>query len=304
MAATGEPVRTLTGLAAPVWGVAFSPDSKRLAAAGGDFQSPRSGEVKVWDTSTGEEQLTLRHDHPATAVAFSADGKRLASAGADHTARVWDAADGRELGTCRGHTQEVWSVAFSPDGKRLATGSQDRTVRIWNSATGAEEFVFRGHSRLVGAVSFSPDGRRLASASEDRTVRLWDSVGGQECMGLEGHAAGIWGLAFNPAGTRLASVGGGGAVHIWDPRTGSSQAAWNGPGSIYAAAYSPDGKHLAVAVHDQTVRSTTRPTARNAACCAATPARFGRWPTGVTASCSLPLRTTTRSGSGTRPPVS
>src|SRR3712207_7512626 len=39
----------------------------------------RPGEVKVWETATGTEQLALRHDRAVTAVSFSPDGKRLAT---------------------------------------------------------------------------------------------------------------------------------------------------------------------------------------------------------------------------------
>jgi WD40 repeat protein len=53
-----------------------------------------------------------------TSVAWSPDGKRLATASWDKTAKVWDAADGREVLTLRGHNDAVTSVAWSPDGKR------------------------------------------------------------------------------------------------------------------------------------------------------------------------------------------
>jgi hypothetical protein len=69
-----------------VLSVAFSPDGKRLASASVD-QS-----VKVWDTATGQESISLRgHSGRVWAVAFSPDGSRLASASEDQTVKVWDA---------------------------------------------------------------------------------------------------------------------------------------------------------------------------------------------------------------------
>ncbi len=56
-------------------------------------------------------------------MAFSPDGQRLASASWDLTVKVWDAANGQELQTLKGHTAEVSSVVFSPDGQRLASAS-------------------------------------------------------------------------------------------------------------------------------------------------------------------------------------
>ncbi len=117
---------TLKGHTNRVWSVAFSPDGKRLASAGGDHLNPNQpSELKVWDALTGQETLTLKgHARTVWTVAFSPDGKLLASASADGTVKVWDAASGQETLTLTGHTATRWSVAFSPDGKRLASASQ------------------------------------------------------------------------------------------------------------------------------------------------------------------------------------
>ncbi len=78
-----------------------------------------------------------------TSVAWSPDGKRLATGSDDQTAKVWDAASGKELLTLRGHAGSVYSVAWSPDGKRLATGSWDKTAKVWDAASGQELLTLR-----------------------------------------------------------------------------------------------------------------------------------------------------------------
>jgi len=108
-----------------VLSVAFSPDGQRLASASGDQT------VKVWDSMTGQETLTLKgHTSAVLSVTFSVDGKWLASGG-DQTVRVWDARTGQETLTLKGHSKSVRSVAFSTDGKRLASASYDQTVKVW-----------------------------------------------------------------------------------------------------------------------------------------------------------------------------
>ena len=65
----------------------------------------------------------------------------------DQTAKVWDAATGRELLTLPGHTDAVFGVAFSPDGTRLATASGDQTAKVWDVATGRELLTLAGHTQ-------------------------------------------------------------------------------------------------------------------------------------------------------------
>jgi PDZ domain/WD domain, G-beta repeat len=55
----------------------------------------------------------------------------MLTASEDETARLWDAADGRELATLKGHTAAVERAAFARHGKLILTSSGDNTVRLW-----------------------------------------------------------------------------------------------------------------------------------------------------------------------------
>ena len=80
-------------------------------------------------------------------MAFSPDGQRIVTGSGDGTAKVWDAASGRELLTLKGHSDRVASVAFSPDGQRIVTGSGDETAKVWEAASGTGTAHAQGAQR-------------------------------------------------------------------------------------------------------------------------------------------------------------
>ena len=159
------------------------------------------------------DPMTLKgHSYRVVSVAFSPDGNRIASGSYDGTIKVWDAGDGHELLTLKGHDgwvqsvkgHEVWvlCVAFSPDGKRIASGSDDRTIKVWDAGDGRELLTLKGHWCGVPSVTFSPDGKRLASGSwsHDNTIKVWDAESGRELVTLKGHSEQVNSVAFSPDG--------------------------------------------------------------------------------------------------------
>lgn len=122
-------VQSFDGASDVVMAVAFSPDSKILAAADQYV-------VNLWNTANGSRiASSIGHTDYVDSLAFSRDGTRLASASWDHSIKLWDSATGRFLKTLAAHTDRVYSVAFAPKGELLFSASTDGTTRIWNSAT-------------------------------------------------------------------------------------------------------------------------------------------------------------------------
>jgi WD40 repeat protein len=241
--------------AAGIWTLAFSPDSRRLAAAGGNST------VKVWDLTAGNEALVLRgHTETVSAVAFSPDGWRLTSGGGDGVVKIWDATTPAETATLSGALPTINDVAFSPDGRRLAIANSVNTVRVLDTTTGMEVLVLRGHGGGVVAVAYDPDGRQIASAGQDRTVRVWDATSGAEILCLRNYDAIIQGLAFGAHGRWLATTGFRPArparppsreVTIWNVSNGEkvlTLPVYGKPGEterFAGIAFSPDGDRLA-----------------------------------------------------------
>jgi WD40 repeat protein len=244
-----RPLRTLTGHASYVHGLAFSADGTLLATASSDKTA------RIWDTATGALTRTLagRGGH-VLGVAFSPDGTQLATASDDGRARIWDTVTGSLARTLTGHTNAVHAVAFSPDGTQLATASRDKTLLTWDTATGTRTRTLARHGGPVNAVAFGAGGTLLATASDDKTALIWDTATGSLIHTLTGHAGAVSAVAFSPDGALLASAGRDEAVLIWDTATGRlARALTVRGGQVHGVAFSPDGALLATASYDTAV---------------------------------------------------
>jgi WD40 repeat protein len=92
-----------------VLALAFTPDGRTLATGSDDKT------VKLWDTATGQERLTLKGFKDAVrSLAFSPDGTLLAAGSWDGTVRVWRAATEPEaLARKAPARQEPWEHSVS-----------------------------------------------------------------------------------------------------------------------------------------------------------------------------------------------
>ncbi len=257
--ATGKRRATLQGQPGTAMALAFSPDGKKLAVAGGTFDPDarnsdlrwKQGEARLWDVATGEGRRIGSHGAAFHSLAFAPNGQTVA-VGTTHGVdiRLLAVATGKETGRLGPHRGWVHSLAFSPDGKTLAAGRADHTVQLWDIVKRRVRAVCRGHGGEVHAVAYGPDSRQVASTGADNQVRVWDAATGKERLTLRVGAMGgsteANGLAFTPDGKTLA-VGGSHLVRLLDvgnvaPERLTLRA--HGAGML-AMALSRDGKVLA-----------------------------------------------------------
>jgi len=214
---------TLAVLRGDNWGpaVAISPDGRRVAATSKE-SSPNhyAHTVNIWDVASGTVVAVLRWDvHGAVwSVAFNPDGTRVATLASNGAARLWDANDGTELMTLRGH--DVWSnsIAFSPNGRRVVTADAGGVARVWDAVNGEELAILRGH-KSIRTATFSHDGSCVVTTTAeegDNTARLWDAGTGAELAVLRGHNSNVIAARTSPDGVHVVTRYTQGVVHIWN----------------------------------------------------------------------------------------
>src|SRR5262249_6094778 len=134
-----RPAFVVDGHSAPVLGLEFSPDGRRLASCCADST------VRLWDTATGQEAGTLLgHTDRGQTVSFSPRGLLLASAaGGEKVVRIWDATplDRKPASgslAILAHDAPARGVAFNADGRRLASCAEDGSLKLFDATTGQE----------------------------------------------------------------------------------------------------------------------------------------------------------------------
>ncbi|MCC6536646.1 MAG: hypothetical protein IT162_03790 [Bryobacterales bacterium] len=253
-AATGNTVATLAGHADTVRNVAFSPDGKWLAAAGGPCA--KAGEVRIWNVETRQPGATITgHSDCVYGLAFSPDGKLIATSSYDKLIKLWDAVTGREVRTLKDHIDAVYAVAFTPDGKRLVSGSADRGVKIWDVASGQRLYTFSDALDAINTIAVDPTGKLVAAGGVDKSIRIWrmDDNGGEIVHSLMAHEDAILKLAWSPDGKTIVSASADKSVKVLraddltELRRLAGQSDW-----IFGLAFSPGGQQLAIARMDGT----------------------------------------------------
>lgn len=258
--------------------VAFSPHGL-IATASEDHTA------RIWDATTGRQIHKLSHGYWVMAIAFSPDGGLLATCSLDDTIRLWDVQTGRQLRQMVGHgkTSRGRFLSFSADGKRLLSFGPDLHLRVWNVADGKRLFDHSLQPQGVNLPAMKGPPRvfflmwvRAASSSDGKTFvvgvprsyHVFDVATGKELRNFPQEGGNLISLAVSQDGKRMLASAQGKQVPIVRPdgRESTSHEPQH-PVCLYdldsgkllrqirlpdglgagPAAFSPDGKRIAVA---------------------------------------------------------
>jgi len=223
----------------PVGCVAYSPDGRRIAAAGA------GGRIQVFPAQTQAEEISWPTEHGQVRdLAFSPDGSCLASAGDDGAVMLHPlgeaaaASTGRPTSgvsfqlatslsaaswklTPRRHLRiapsPVWQVDFLADGKTLATYAEDAVIRFVRCEDGIEQGRIESPDEKINALALAPDGTWLVTGGEDGGIGIWDVATRRRLHRFQkDNPKQIKAVALSGDGKRLATGGTDKQVQIWD----------------------------------------------------------------------------------------
>jgi len=226
--------------------LSFSPDGSLLAAAAANQLA--DGQLVVWDVATFQPRW--RHSEPVGFpwLAFSPDGKQLALSRFAPETKLFEASSGNEIGELKGHTNHARCVVYAPGGEQIITGSYDKTIILWDAKTGEAAAKLEGLPELVYAVAVSPDGKLLASAnSRASSAQVWDLSNRAVKHVFPQLGSLVPHVTFSPDGELLAVSSWSGGLRLFDTQAFKLSRRIDQIGGVDCAAFSADGRWLAVA---------------------------------------------------------
>lgn len=137
----------LTGHTDNILGLAFSPDSTRLAGGCHDRT------VLIWDLANHTAVVLEGHEDLIEGVAWSPDGTRIATGSYDRTLRAWNARAHTEIGVIGLHRDRITDVEWMPAGHQVLTASFDGTARIWPVDIDLDDLRSRARARAYRSLT-------------------------------------------------------------------------------------------------------------------------------------------------------
>lgn len=224
----GEPFEITTG---PNWDV--SGDGSTI------FMQTYSGATEIWDVASGELTnvaddggfAAINHDGSTMLLSASVDSGRFDEEESYSTVRLWDVDSQQPLGETITLPQDgSYEYLISRDSSRLLTlsrGPEGTVLRLWDTSSGNQIRqpiavdvnldAMEAHSIL------SPDDRTIMTVESDE-VRLWNAENGHEISSISA------------------------------PGSGTGESEEDEESEIHSARFSPDGKTVATANEDNTLR--------------------------------------------------
>jgi WD40 repeat protein len=283
---SGNMIQEIRGAESAIAGLAVSPDGKQLAA------NEHNGKLRAWDLTNGKELWAVEQpDYSGPPVRYSPDGKFLTGWYGQNTGTLricrYDSATGKEVAAFEPPGGGITHVAVSKHGRMLALAGPSPEAEKPSSIVTLYGLSDHRRTRAitvpgqVTASNLSTDSRLLAVAA-GRNIYVYETATGKEWHKMRVARGTIVQIFITPDGRRLGAQGQDGDLRTWGLETGEFEQTIHlqdapltapnplGPAPAVACGLavpdapnpseplsvtcSPDGKTLATASGDRSVR--------------------------------------------------
>jgi WD40 repeat protein len=224
--------------------LAWSPDGKQLAVAGGE------GKVALADADAASLTVIGEHLLGTLALAWQPHAKRFATAGQDGAIALWDAAAVRQLSRWKPAASATQALAWSPSGELLAAAA-GKAVTLW-SAQGEKVHAFAPAASTAAAIAFDRPGTDLGVALNGEIAVHRIEKSRYETRRYKWPAPCLT-VNFSGNGRYLASGMADGTLHFWNRSTGKDSQMRGYDGRVQVVGWSDNSKYLASSTGNELV---------------------------------------------------
>jgi WD40 repeat protein len=222
-------IRSIKSSIDSLYGIAFSPDSTKVAVGGADKS------VRIFSIEDGKELLKFdNHSDWVFGTAFLADGKRFLSGSRDRAMKLIDVSNGQFIDDINKLLDGVLCIARHPKEDQIVYGGESGSLRIYRisenqgrTAANNDVNLIKEYERLGGpaqAVAWAQNGTNIAVGGASPEVRVYTAgKEGRKVATLKGHEGAVFSVAFHPTTNWIATGGFDGQLRIYDYLAKSNQ---------------------------------------------------------------------------------
>nr|XP_032658093.1 protein FAN [Chelonoidis abingdonii] len=192
------------------------------------------------------------HKEEITGIAVSCNGSSVFTTSQDSTLKMFSKESKMLQRSVSFSNMALSSCLILPGDATVISSSWDNHIYFYSVAFGRRQDTLMGHDDAVSKICWHDN--RLYSASWDSTVKVWHCVPAEvlgtkrhqfELLAELEHDVSVNTINLNAANAMLVSGTKEGTISIWDVTTATMlhQLSCHS-GTVYAAAFSPDSRHL------------------------------------------------------------
>lgn len=243
------------GHESPIGAVAATKDGLRAVSGALD------GTLKIWDAQTGQQLFAIAaHNDWIRALTIRRENAVVSAS--DNMLAIWSLKTGRNIRKYQRFVlgsdfRENFAVVLTPDEKMALCAQSQETTDLVDLKTGRSIRKFQGpldtegEGWIVRGVAVTNDGKLVVTVSEGGIVRVWEYETGKLLRQSTSYSyfSSVVTLGDSQA------IGGSRDLILWDIKEGAELFRFKGhTAPIWSVAVSSDGKRIASASFDRTLR--------------------------------------------------